>query len=37
MKKLIMASKLVLIPQLITRLADAMDCGDNYLIILKKQ
>lgn len=37
MKKLIMASKLVLIPQLITRLADAMGCGDNYLIILRKQ
>lgn len=36
LRKLIMASKLVLLPQFITRIVDALGRGDNYLIVLKK-
>lgn len=35
--KLIMATRLTLVPQLITRLFDYMGHGDNYLVILRKE
>ena len=37
MRKLIMASKLILLPQLITRMLDSIGRGDNFLIVLKKK
>lgn len=35
-RKLIVATKLILVPQLITRLVDATGYGDNYIVILTK-
>lgn len=37
LQKVIVASKFLLIPHLITRFFDLLDVGDNYLIILKKK
>lgn len=34
--KAIMATRLILLPQLITRFTDSIGCGDNYLVVLKK-
>jgi 2-polyprenyl-3-methyl-5-hydroxy-6-metoxy-1,4-benzoquinol methylase len=36
MLKLVMATRLTLVPQLMTRLFDSIGLGDNYLIVLKK-
>lgn len=36
MLKLVMATRLTLVPQLVTRLFDSVGLGDNYLIVLKK-
>ena len=35
-KKAIMATRLIMLPQLITRFTDCIGCGGNYLIVLKK-
>jgi len=37
LQKLIVASKFLLLPQLITRFFDVLRIGDNYLIVLKKK
>lgn len=37
LQKLIVSTKFLLIPQLITRIFDAFGIGDNYLIVLKKK
>lgn len=36
LNKAIMATRLILLPQLLTRFTDSIGCGDNYLIVLKK-
>lgn len=37
LQKIIVSSQFLLIPQLITRIFDALGIGDNYLIVLKKK